>query len=106
MKNILLFWIILLSINVSDAQDFWKQKANLPFGRQGAVSFVIGSKAYVGTGDDSYIYDPFKNDFWEYNPADPNCGGTWTQLAAFGGTKRRDAVGFSINNKGYIGTGY
>jgi len=31
--------------------------------------------------------------------------GTWTQKANFGGTARFGAVGFSIGNKGYIGTG-
>jgi hypothetical protein len=30
---------------------------------------------------------------------------TWTQKADFGGTVRSGAVGFSISNKGYIGTG-
>src|SRR6266446_8014012 len=30
---------------------------------------------------------------------------TWTQKADFGGTARSVAVGFSIGNKGYIGTG-
>src|SRR3989304_3298210 len=32
--------------------------------------------------------------------------GTWTQKANFGGTVRLGACGFSIGNKGYIGTGY
>ena len=31
---------------------------------------------------------------------------TWTQKANFGGTKRWSAVGFSIEGKGYIGTGF
>lgn len=31
--------------------------------------------------------------------------GTWTQKAIFGGTSRYSATGFSIGNKGYIGTG-
>ena len=30
---------------------------------------------------------------------------SWTKKAAFGGTAREYAVGFSIGNKGYIGTG-
>lgn len=32
-------------------------------------------------------------------------GNTWTQKADFGGLPRNSAVGFSIGNKGYIGTG-
>lgn len=41
------------------------------------------------------------NDFWEYDTT----FNAWTQLADFGGVARRDAVGFSIGSKGYIGTG-
>ena len=40
-------------------------------------------------------------DFWEYDPT----ANTWTQKADFGGTARKNAVGFSIGTKGYIGTG-
>ena len=32
--------------------------------------------------------------------------GNWKELSDFEGVPRNDAVGFSINNKGYIGTGY
>ena len=42
-----------------------------------------------------------KRDFWEYDPVT----NIWTQKADFGGTARTAAVGFSIGNKGYIGTG-
>ena len=31
---------------------------------------------------------------------------TWTQKADLGGIMRRNAVGFSIGSKGYIGLGY
>ena len=31
---------------------------------------------------------------------------TWTQKTDFGGTARRSAIGFSIGNSGYLGTGY
>ncbi|MGN6354035.1 MAG: Kelch repeat-containing protein, partial [Parafilimonas sp.] len=30
----------------------------------------------------------------------------WTQKADFGGTARYDAIGFSLNNEGYIATGF
>ncbi|MBN2094245.1 MAG: T9SS type A sorting domain-containing protein [Candidatus Zambryskibacteria bacterium] len=39
---------------------------------------------------------------WEYNPSQ----NTWTQKADFGGTARWAAVGFSIGDKGYLGTGW
>ena len=43
---------------------------------------------------------PYK-DFWEWDQAT----NVWTQKADFAGTSRFAAVGFSIVNKGYIGTG-
>lgn len=86
------------------ASDTWTQKAD--FGgtvRRSPAGFSIGDKGYVGTG---YYYENWTNiycnDFWEYDP-DAN---TWTQKADFAGARRSDAVGFSIGNKGYIGTGY
>ena len=42
------------------------------------------------------------NDFWEYTPAT----NTWVQKANYGGGQVSQAVGFSIGNYGYIGTGY
>jgi hypothetical protein len=90
--------------------DIWTQKAD--FGgvaRQGAVGFSIGNRGYVGTGRGDYLL----SDFWEYDPTslvngldvNGNPMGAWTQKADFGGTARRLAVGFSIESKGYIGTG-
>jgi len=67
--------------------------------RADAVGFVIGSKAYVGTGYDG---DNFHNDFWEYDPV----RNSWTQKAHFPGSARSQAVGFSTDTKGFIGTGW
>ena len=86
------------------AADSWTRKAD--FGgtvRYTAVGFSIGSKGYIGTG---FVYTPQSGsqrskDFWEYDPAND----TWTQKADFGGEARTSAAGFSIGNKGYIGTG-
>jgi hypothetical protein len=80
------------------ATDIWTQKAN--FGgtaRAYAAGFSIGSKGYIGAGNDGER----KNDFWEYNPSTD----AWTEMANFGGAARQSAVGFSIGNKGYLGTG-
>ena len=41
-------------------------------------------------------------DFWQWNPS----SNIWVQKPNFGGTGRQDPVGFSIGNKGYVGTGY
>ena len=51
----------------SHAQDTWTQKAD--FGgtaRFGATGFPIGSKGYLGTGNE---YTNLDNDFWEYRVA-------------------------------------
>jgi len=80
------------------SQGTWTQKAN--FGSTArflACGFSIGTKGYIGTGDDGVK----KQDFWEWDKSTD----TWTQKANFPGTVRTDAVGFSIGNKGYIGTG-
>jgi len=83
----------------------WTQKADFGgIARAGAVGFSIGSNGYIGTGewhDTNVSQYKGTNDFWEYSPT----ANTWTQKADFGGTARDGAVGFSIGNRGYIGTG-
>jgi len=82
--------------------DIWTQKAD--FGgvaRFNAVGFSIGNKGYIGTGNREPTQGPLLKDFWEYDPG----SNTWTQKADFGGIEREGAVGFSIGNKGYLGTG-
>ena len=77
----------------------WTQKASFPgIGRSSATCFVIGSKAYIGLGDEG---DVAYNDFWEYDPS----ADTWIQKANFVGGVRTGATGFSIGDKGYIGLG-
>ncbi|MDR0766420.1 MAG: hypothetical protein LBF09_05755 [Odoribacteraceae bacterium] len=80
-------------------------------GRHGAVAFVIGNCAYVGTGyvaaynnishgikrEKEYLKDFYKFDVTT---------GAWTQLPDFPGKGRRDAVAFSIGGYGYVGTGW
>ena len=75
--------------------------------RSEAIAFVVGDFAYVATGIDQN----FKryNDLWQYDPTNDN----WLQLASLpdsnrngGGTVRNSGVGFTVNNLGYIGTGY
>jgi hypothetical protein len=85
------------------AINIWRQRANYPgTSHREAVSFSIGNKGYFGTGAEySGNADVYKNDFWEYDPGT----NAWTQKADFGGIGRMGALGFSIGNKGYIGTG-
>jgi N-acetylneuraminic acid mutarotase len=98
----------------NNRNDFWAYdqvtgmwSAIAPFpgaGRYQAVAFSIGNKGYVGTGASglAFPYTPLYNDFYEYDPSNNQ----WTPLAPFPGTARFGAVGFSIGNKGYIGTGF
>lgn len=88
----------------------WTPKATV-VPRNVGVGFSIGNKGYLGLGTDgSTSY----NDFWEYDPTDTSNGfdvnnnpkGKWNQKASFPGAPRYGSAGFSIDNKGYIGTGY
>jgi uncharacterized protein (TIGR02145 family) len=79
--------------------DSWSQKSD--FGGSficDAVGFSIGSKGYIGTGEDQF---GMRRDFWEYTPSSD----TWNKKADFGGVGRRGAAGFSMGSKGYIGAG-
>lgn len=74
------------------------QKANLPaLSREGAFSFSINNKIFVGGGFNC-------KDFWEYNTTT----NLWTQKAnlPIAETQRWYATGFSINGKGYFGLGF
>ena len=90
-----------LQSGIVNAQcNAWTQKADLGgITRYNPAGFSIGSKGYIGTGNDEIT--PYRKDFWEFDPIT----NIWSQMADFGGTGRRAAVGFSIGSKGYIGTG-
>ena len=84
------------------AVNTWTQKANYtgPRGDVDRACFVIGSKAYCGTGANIGTFVDY-NDFWEYDPAI----NSWTQKSNYPGVKRHGATGFSICNFGYLGLG-
>lgn len=79
--------------------ESWAQVATLPIGRTSSVGFSIGDYGYVGTGNISGGVSG--NDFWQYDPSID----TWTQKADVGPQQRREAMGFSLNGRGYLGTG-
>lgn len=81
----------------------WTQIADFPGPKRGgAVSFTIGNKSYVGTGQfTSGSNLNMYNDFWEYNPET----NTWNQISSIPAIGRVSAVGFSIDGKGYVGSG-
>ena len=68
-----------------------------------ATGFSIGTKGYIGTGTDG---NAEKRDLWEWDgdTASPTYD-TWTEKASMPGLERIYAVGFSLDNQGFIGTG-
>lgn len=70
--------------------------------RFAAVAFTIGdSVAYVGTGFDGINSDSLDNDFYRYNVD----SATWFTQVASAPVRRYMAVAFSVDGKGYVGTG-
>lgn len=65
--------------------------------RSNGVAFVVDGKGYVCTAGLGNI----GNSVWEYDPATD----LWDEKTSFEGASRRDAVGFTINNIGYVATG-
>lgn len=92
--------------------DSWTQKADFPdgicIGRRSASGFSIGDKGYIGPGVERDTTPPLSGDtmytdFWEFNPS-ANLWLQKTSMPAPAGN-RQYYVGFSINGKGYFGTG-
>ncbi|MDI1256663.1 MAG: kelch repeat-containing protein [Flavobacterium sp.] len=68
--------------------------------RSNAVSFVIDGLGYLATGDSS-------TSVWQYN----SLTDLWTEKTGLEASGRNDAIGFSVNNRGFVmlgrqGTGY
>ncbi len=82
----------------SPASDTWTAKKSLPGPpRSEAAVFTLNSKAYVTGGYACFNCSTLLKDTWEYDPATD----TWTEKAGLP-VARRNAMGFSINGKGYI----
>ncbi|MGE3801916.1 MAG: choice-of-anchor D domain-containing protein [Candidatus Kapaibacterium sp.] len=78
------------------ATNTWTPKA--PFGggnRDGCFAFVLGSKAYVGTGFDG---GNVLADVWEYDFATNN----WSSVGNYPGGPRIFPSSFVLNGKGYV----
>ena len=81
------------------ASNSWTIKAPYPgTPRRLPIAFTIGTKAYVGTGDDG----AFKGDFYKYDAT----ANSWFSVAPYGGTPRYGAACFVIGTDAYVGTGY
>ena len=65
--------------------------------RISAVGFSVGGRGYLTTGY-AILYGGNRKDLWEYDPVTDG----WTQRADLPGEARKEAVGFAINDKGYV----
>jgi len=86
--------------------NIWTRKADFGgIARKLATGFSINTaftnKGYIGTGGNGGTNPVNLKDFWEYDPITD----TWLQKADFPGVARYAAIGFSILDKGYLGTG-
>ncbi|MDO9155137.1 MAG: hypothetical protein Q7U47_15745 [Paludibacter sp.] len=80
--------------------DKWESLAGYPGKATDAcVSFVIGTKIYVGAG---YKHLTMDNAFWAYN----TLNNAWEPLQPTPGEKRFGAVACSDGNKAFFGTGF
>ncbi|WP_375579726.1 T9SS type A sorting domain-containing protein [Marivirga tractuosa] len=93
----LLFFISFCFTTQAQVQE-WQSIQNFPDSRSGAVRFVIGDTAYVGTG---YTGSAYKKSFYKYNPED----GNWRVMNDYPGAAREGAVAFVADGKAYVGTG-
>lgn len=90
----------------------WVRKADFPNYRIRAAAFSVGNYGYVGTG--YHNCSSFSRRLYEYDPMDESDGvdengnplGKWGRKALLpSGGGRAYAVGFEIDNYGYITTG-
>lgn len=82
------------------SQNQWTQIDDFPgVARTGAVSFVVGDKAYVGLGSDGQGAPPINKDIWRYDAKT----GKWDPMTDFPVTASLVGVLFSNETKAYIG---
>lgn len=69
--------------------------------RNGAVAFSINNKGYLVSGR----YTSLVQAVWEFDPGNEPGDDRWTEKTGFQGILRTEAVGFVIDDKGYVTTG-
>ncbi len=82
--------------------DRWTQKADMPLAVAAGTCFVLNGVGYVGTG--VLAQSPelvFSKKLFAYEPRTD----TWAEKAEFPGAARFRAVGFTLGERGYLGTG-
>lgn len=82
---------------IADKTDYDFDDDYTTITRMNCVSFVIDGLGYLSTGESGGL-----NKYtWEYDPYSDR----WTERTEFEGTSRTAAVGFAINNRGFVLTG-
>jgi outer membrane protein OmpA-like peptidoglycan-associated protein/N-acetylneuraminic acid mutarotase len=83
--------------------DEWHKKADFPeIGRISPSVFIVNNLAYVMFGDEKLEVTAGKRNIYTYNAV----SNIWTKAEDFPGPDRLGATVFSINNKGYVFSGY
>ncbi len=85
----------------------WKTIAdignNTQYRRDNAVAFVISDRGFVGTGE---LNGEYYDDLWMFIPPEGLNNAYWIKRTDFPAPPRTEAVGFNIEQQGYVGLGY
>jgi|SRR5690554_2219578 len=100
MKALLLYFLVICSL--STLGQSWKQLSDFPsHARDDAAAFVIGNKAYCGTGVVSWFNT--QKDFYSYDFSSDS----WTAVAPLiNEASRQYANGFASDSLGYVFGGF
>lgn len=88
-------WTKLRRIANVDANQSYDDNYNII--RSYASGFASSSKGYITCGS----YGGNRTDTWEYDYVND----VWTQKTSFEGTSRTQAIGFSVKDRLFVGTG-
>jgi hypothetical protein len=107
------FLILVASLFVACGSDSeeelvgdWQRRAPSPKMRAYMATFVIGDKGYACCGTNGTGEMRARREVYAFDHT-AGVNGSWIEtLGAFPGSARQQAVGFSLNGKGYVGTGW
>lgn len=88
--------------------DYFRRNDFAGVRRMYASSFVINGVSYISTGftGTNNAANTYTQETWKLDVTiNAAAGGNWQQVANFPGAGRSQAVGFSDNKYGYVGTG-
>ena len=87
----------------------WQRRATVEgSGLAHSASFVIGDKGYIccGTNGNQGALQLGRKEVFVFDHLATGGRGSWERLQDFPGARRQQAVGFSANGFGYMGTGW